>query len=101
VWFSFTLLWFRAGWPQIHQIFGALTAWRWAAIGSATWITATIVLAGWEWLRAALLSCSTAEGPILLSRYARMAYAAALGCIAIITMFFLDQPAPAIVYKAF
>jgi hypothetical protein len=55
----------------------------------------------WEWLRSALLSVKTTEGPILTSRYARVAYSSALGLIAFVVTVLLSQPAPDIVYKAF
>jgi hypothetical protein len=59
------------------------------------------VLAAWEWLRFALLSIKTAEGPVLTSRYARMVYASALGLAAFVLTVLLSQPTPAVVYKAF
>jgi hypothetical protein len=58
-------------------------------------------LAFWEWLRAALLSVKTTEGPMLTSRYARVVYATALGLVALVLTVLLNQPAPDIVYKAF
>jgi hypothetical protein len=61
----------------------------------------TVLLAFWEWLRAALLSIETAEGPVLTSRYARVVYASALGLAALVMTVLLNQPAPDIVYKAF
>jgi hypothetical protein len=69
------------------------------------WLTvcaaATLVLAFWEWLRAALLSIKLASGPVLTSRYARVVFASALGLAAFAIVGLLNQPAPAIVYKAF
>jgi hypothetical protein len=67
----------------------------------AIWLCATVVLALWEWLRAALLSIKTAEGPVLTSRYARVMYASALGLAALVMTILLNQPAPDIVYKRF
>jgi hypothetical protein len=67
----------------------------------AIWLCATVVLALWEALRAALLSIRTAEGPVLTSRYARVVYASALGLAAVVITVLLNQPAPDIVYKAF
>jgi len=55
----------------------------------------------WEWLRALLLSIGTSEGPVLVSRYARVVYASALGLMALVVTALLNQPAPGIVYKAF
>jgi D-alanyl-lipoteichoic acid acyltransferase DltB (MBOAT superfamily) len=100
-WFAFTLFWFWAGWKQIGEVFGALAAIQWCAVWLAIWMSATIVFAAWEWLRAALLSIATSEGPILTSRYARVVYASALGLAAFVMTVLLNQPAPDIVYKAF
>lgn len=61
----------------------------------------TVLLAFWEWLRTALLSIKTAEGPVLTSRYARVVYATALGLAAFVMTVLLNQPAPGIIYKAF
>jgi hypothetical protein len=67
----------------------------------AAWLAATAVLALWEWLRAALLSIRTSEGPVLVSRYARVVYLSVLGLTALVIAVLLNQPAPPIVYKAF
>ena len=101
VWFSFTLFWFWAAWKQIDSIFASLTLLQWLAVWAAAWLFATAVLAAWEWLRAALLSIKTSEGPVLTSRYARVVYASALGLAAVVVTALLNQPAPDIVYKAF
>jgi D-alanyl-lipoteichoic acid acyltransferase DltB (MBOAT superfamily) len=98
-WFAFTMFWFWGSWKQIDRAFGALgiLQWLWLSI----WISATVVLAAWEWLRAALLSIKTSEGPVLTSRYARVVFASALGLAAFVITVLLNQPAPGIVYKAF
>jgi hypothetical protein len=67
----------------------------------AAWLAATAVLALWEWLRTALLSIRTSEGPVLVSRYARVVYASVMGLTALVITVLLNQPAPPIVYKAF
>lgn len=100
-WFAFTLLWFWSDWEQIGRIFHALSPSQWVGVWLAVWLAATVTLALWEWLRAALLSIETAEGPVLTSRYARVVYASALGLVAFAMTVLLSQPAPDIVYKAF
>lgn len=100
-WFSLTLFWFWAGWGQIYQIFDAISVVHWLGIWLMIWISATVVLAAWEMMRSALLSISTAEGPVLTSRYARVVYASALGMVAVVMTLLLNQPAPGIVYKTF
>ncbi len=100
-WFAFTMFWFWGSWKQIDRIFAALSAIQWLEVWLAIWLCATTVLAGWEWLRAALLSIRTPEGPILTNRYVRAAFTTALGLVAFVITILLSQPAPGIVYKAF
>jgi D-alanyl-lipoteichoic acid acyltransferase DltB (MBOAT superfamily) len=100
-WFAFSLLWLWAAWNQIDKVFSALSAIWWLGMWLGIWLSVTAVLALWEWLRAALLSIKTAEGPVLTSRYARVVYASALGLAAFVVTFLLSQPAPGIVYKTF
>jgi D-alanyl-lipoteichoic acid acyltransferase DltB (MBOAT superfamily) len=100
-WFAFTFFWFWADWKMIDKLFTAIGVVQWLGVWLAIWLCATVVLSTWEWLRAALLSIRTAEGPVLTSRYARVVYASALGVAAIVITVLLNQPAPDIVYKAF
>jgi D-alanyl-lipoteichoic acid acyltransferase DltB (MBOAT superfamily) len=100
-WFAFTLFWFWADWKQIARIFAALGVAQWLGVWLAVWLFATTVLALWDWLRAALLSIKTSEGPLLTSRYALVVYATALCLIAAVVIILLNQPAPTIVYKTF
>jgi D-alanyl-lipoteichoic acid acyltransferase DltB (MBOAT superfamily) len=100
-WFAFTLFWFWASWKQIDMVFSALGAVQWTGVWLAIWLCASMVLGAWEWLRTALLSIRTSDGPVLTSRYARVVYASALGFAIIVTTVLLNQPAPEIVYKGF
>ena len=100
-WFAFTLFWFWASWSQLDTIFTALSPAQWSMAWLAIWLLAAAVLAAWEWLRAALLSIKSMDGPVLTSRYARMVYSSALGFIAFVVTVLLSQPAPDVVYKAF
>jgi alginate O-acetyltransferase complex protein AlgI len=101
VWFAFTLFWFWGDWKQVDAIFSALRPVQWLGVWMAAWLTATGVLALWEWLRAVLLSIRTAEGPVLVNRYARVVYLSVLGLTSFVITVLLNQAAPAIVYKAF
>ena len=101
IWFAFTLFWFWANWKQIDQVFAALSVIEWFGVWLAAWLFATVVFTLWEWLRTALLSIKTAEGPVLTSRYALVVYASALGFAALVVTVLLNQPAPDIIYKAF
>jgi D-alanyl-lipoteichoic acid acyltransferase DltB (MBOAT superfamily) len=100
-WFAFTMFWFWANWTQIDTIFNAISVLEWAIVWMTVWLSATAVLAAWEWLRKVLLSFRTSGGPVLTSRYARVVYASSLGLIAFVVTVMLNQPAPGIVYKAF
>ena len=100
-WFAFTLFLFWARWDQISRIVTAISAPQWLTVWLAVWMLATVVLALWEWLRAALLSVRISSGPVLNSSYARVIYASALGLAAFVMVVLLTQPAPDIVYKAF
>jgi D-alanyl-lipoteichoic acid acyltransferase DltB (MBOAT superfamily) len=101
MWFCFTLFWFWADWRQIGRMFRALSASDWLAVWVTACLAATLLLAAWERLRAALLSIPTAEGPMFTHRYARVIFATSLGLAAFAIVGLLNQPAPGIVYKAF
>ncbi len=94
VWFAFMLFWFWGSWKEIGTIFSSLPVIDWLAVWLAAWLGAAAVLTFWEWLRAALLSVETSEGPVFTSRYARVVYASALGLIALVVTVLLQQPAP-------
>jgi len=100
-WFAFTLFWFWAKWEQLDKVFATIGLAEWLGVWLAIWLSATAVLALWEWLRAALFSVRSTEGPVLTSRYARVVYASFLGLTAFVISILLNQPAPGIVYKAF
>jgi alginate O-acetyltransferase complex protein AlgI len=100
-WFAFTLFWFWADWRHLETTFGALSVGCWLAVWAAAWVSATIVLAFWEWLRVALLSIKNAEGSLLTNRYSRVVYASALGLAAFVMTILLNQSAPDLVYKVF
>ena len=100
-WFALTQFWFWADWAQINGLCRALSAVEWVGVWLVIWLCASAVLAAWEWLRAALLSIETMEGPVFLSRYARVIYTTALGLAAYVITVLLNQPAPDIIYKAF
>ena len=101
VWFSFTLFWFWSDWTTIHRIFRGLSTAGWACVWLSAWVSVALVLCLWEWIRPRLLAIRIAEGPLLVSRYARVVYASAFAFIAFILTVLLNQRAPDIVYKAF
>jgi len=100
-WFGFTLFWFWGEWKQLDQVFPSLGMAQWVGVGVVTWLCATAALEIWERLRSWLGSIATANGPVLANRYALVVYASAMGLTALVMTFFLNQPAPGIVYKAF
>lgn len=101
IWFAFTLFWFWGSWKQIDAVFASLSDAQWVSVWGVAWLSITLALTVWEWLRFALLSIKSSEGPVLTSRYARVIYATALGLVAFVLTVLLNQPAPDIVYKAF
>lgn len=100
-WFAFTLFWFWSNWKQIGTVYSALSVTQWLGVWMSACLAATVALESWEWLRAALLSIETSEGPLFTSYPARVVYATALGVIAVFVTILLNQPAPSIVYKTF
>ena len=101
VWFAFTLLWFWGQWAELEQVSAALSMVQWAAVWLTAWLSATVILACWEWLRSVLLSIRAGGVQVLTSRYALVMYASALGLAAFVVTALLNQPAPGIVYRAF
>jgi len=100
-WFSLSLFWFWADWKQIETVFKAIRGVQWMIVWASIWLCASVLLAVWEWLRKRLLSIQTDGNPILTSRYARVVLASALALCSFVLTLLLNQPAPAIVYKAF
>lgn len=100
-WFAFSLFWFWASWKQLGDIFHSIGGIGWLEVWIVVWCSASLLLALWEALRGWLLSMRTRDGAIVLSRYARVAYASAMAFLAFVIMVILRQPAPDIVYKAF
>lgn len=100
-WFSFMLFWFWSDWAHIGRIYQTLSGFQWLGVWLTVCVAASVLLAFWEWLRAALLSVQSVQGPVLTSRYARVIFASALGLAAFAMVGLLNQPAPGIVYKAF
>jgi D-alanyl-lipoteichoic acid acyltransferase DltB (MBOAT superfamily) len=100
-WFAFTLFWFWAGWAQIKTVASSLSPFHWIGVWAAVFLVAVVVLAAWEYVRALLLAIRSSDGPVLTSNYARVVYATALVFIAAVTTILINQPAPALVYKAF
>ena len=100
-WFAFTLFWFWGTWKQLGLIFHALGVLQAIFVALATWLCATVLLALWESTREGLLSLKVAGKALLTHRYVRVAYASALGLIAIAVTMLLNRPAPDLVYKSF
>jgi alginate O-acetyltransferase complex protein AlgI len=101
LWFALTLFWFWGSWQQIDGIFRALTLTQWACVWFPAWLVVTATFALWERTRSALLSFTTPDGPLLLSRYARVIYASAFCLATVFIMVLLNHSAPGIVYRVF
>ena len=100
-WFAFSLFWFWASWHEIDVMVRSLGTLQWIVTWLVVWILAALTLEAWERLRTALLSIRGNEGPLLWTRYSRMVYASAMAAVALVLTLLMQQPAPAIVYKAF
>lgn len=100
-WFAFTLSWFWADWTQLKAMYAALGAAGWLGIWGAVWVTATILLAAWQGLRAQLLKLQSNGAPILEGPYARTVWTTAMVFVWFVVGLVISQPAPDIVYKAF
>lgn len=100
-WFAFTAYLFWGSWNQIDKVFHALDVVQWLAVWMAIWLCTTVVLALWEWLRAALLSLTAIGEPVFTNRYARVVYVSAFGLAVFVMKVLLSQPVPPIVYKTF
>ncbi len=100
-WFAFTLFWFWGSWSDIDRAFASLEVRYWLWVWLAIWVSATAILALWEWIRELLMSIRTREGPVFTSRFARVIFATALAFASFIVTGLLNQPAPEIIYKAF
>jgi D-alanyl-lipoteichoic acid acyltransferase DltB (MBOAT superfamily) len=100
-WFAFTLLWFWSTWSNLATLATAMGKEAIVVALGLILITATIALALWEVLRAALLDIRWRDHVILESRYARTAWCTLLVLLTIATVVLTQQQAPEIVYKAF
>lgn len=99
--FTFTLLWFWSSWVELGRfgsalgLAGQLIAWL------AIFVTSTVALAAWEWIRAAALNISWAGAPVVASRYVRTVWDTGLVFVGVAVMELMSTPAPDIVYKTF
>jgi alginate O-acetyltransferase complex protein AlgI len=100
-WFSFTLLWFWADWPQLAQFYRSLGAGAVAFGALGLFVGATICLAVWVALFNFALSIQWFGRPVLMSRYTRVMWDTALVAIFVGATFLLNAPTPPIVYKNF
>lgn len=100
-WFAFSLIWFWAGWPQIHAAFAGAGVTGWLAALLALWLIATIALALWESARTRLLAITAQGAPLLAHPWSRTAFVTVLATIAFLMVAVLSQPAPGIVYRTF
>ena len=100
-WFAFTLLWFWSNQQQIDAIYHAISPALWAVVWMTIWLSASILFAAWEVVRAGILRITIAGQPVFTSSYARVVYASALATIGIFITVLLNSPAPGIVYKTF
>ena len=99
--FAFSLVWFWSNWQQMAFIVHCFGLAPLALALPLIWMTATVVLAAWQWLRRAVLLVTWEGNPMVLSRYTRVVWGTALLMIQAIVLRALSVPAPDVVYKAF
>ena len=100
-WFAFSLIWFWSSWSRVHTLFSLIGLRHTVVVWLMIWISATVILAGWEALRNAVLSMQFRGSPVLYSRYCRTAWVTALFVIALGVVMLSNRPAPEMVYKTF
>lgn len=100
-WFAFSLIWFWSSWSQVHTLFSHIGLLNAIVVWLMIWISATVILAGWETLRNVALSIQFGGTPVLYSRYWRTAWVTALFVIALGVVMLSGRPAPEMVYKTF
>jgi D-alanyl-lipoteichoic acid acyltransferase DltB (MBOAT superfamily) len=99
--FTFTLLWFWSTWNQIGSLFSILGWKNTAEVWLAIFVVASLTLAAWEALRAAVLSVQWHGRSFVDSRYWRTAWNTGLMVIVLAVALLLHQPVPEIVYGTF
>jgi len=99
-WMAFTLIWFWSNWGQLRTLQAALGTGMLLAIWGTIWIGATLLLAAWEAAYSRLIAAAWNDVP-LVAQSVRVAWSTALVVVIMAVNLVLNQPAPAIVYKAF
>ena len=100
-WFALSMFWFWGSWSQINAGYLALGWEDWCLCWAIIWISATVVLGAWEWLRPRLLGLQIGNVAFMKSDYIRAVLATGMALIAFIMTAVISQPAPELVYKAF
>lgn len=100
-WFTFTLLWFWSTWRELGILSHKFPISEIAAVWTAIFVGATMLLAAWESVRAWLMSIEWNSNPILLSRYTRTVWGTVLVVITVAVTVLLNAAAPELVYRTF
>jgi D-alanyl-lipoteichoic acid acyltransferase DltB (MBOAT superfamily) len=100
-WFTFTLTWFWGSWSESVQVWGAVSAGRWAVVWLAILLASSVGLALWETVRRRLLAIEWQGTPLAYSPRLRTAWGTALLVIIAVVTLLANQGAPEIVYKNF
>ena len=97
---AFTLIWFWSNWGQLRTLQAALGTGMLLVIWGTIWIGATLLLAAWEAAYSRVVAATWNSVP-LVAQSVRVAWSTALVVVIMAVNLVLNQPAPAIVYKAF
>ena len=99
--YSFCMLWFWSNWSQLSGFLRQLKAPALAGVWLVIFVTATVILSAWEFLRAWLLDLQWTGAPVLESRYTRTVYVTFAVVMTAAVIKLVNAPPPQIVYKGF
>ena len=98
--FTFTMIWFWATWPQIHRLGSALTIRNEILVWLAIWLGSSVGLAVWEGLRRYALGFEWDGGSALLAPPVRGAWAVYLVIITSVALSIVTVSTP-VLYQIF
>ena len=100
-WFTCTLIWFWSNWDQIATFTRTTGGLGIAVTLGTVFLGATVILAVYDFARSRVMALKWNGSPVLLSRYFRAAWAAALTTASLLVVAITNLPAPEVVYRVF
>jgi alginate O-acetyltransferase complex protein AlgI len=99
--YSFCMLWFWSNWSQMDGFVREFGPQALAGMWLLIFVTATVILSVWEFLRTWLLDLQWTGTAVLESRYARTVYVTFAVVMTAAVIKLVNAPPPQIVYKGF